>query len=806
MRDHARAVIIGGGVGGASIAYHLAALGWTDTVLVERDQLTSGSTFHSAGLVGQLRSSVTLTTMMMYSVELYRRLGQETGHDVGWHEVGSLRLASSPERVEELRRQQGWAQTFGLPLQYVSTAEALDRFHGLFDPTGVLGAVWLPTDGWLNPSDLTAALAAGARARGVEIATQTRVTGIGVEERDGRRRVVHVDTDRGRITCEVVVNAGGMYAHEIGRLAGVDVPLVPMAHQYAITRPRVPIPGDLPTMRDPDRLVYVREEVGGLVMGGYERDPDPWCADGAIPTDFNNRLLAPDWDRFLPLSDAAAGLVPCLADAEVHQLVNGPEAFTPDGEFILGESDVAGFFVAAGFCAHGIAGAGGNGKVMAEWIVGGEPPMDLWKMDIRRFGEQYRSRRYCVARTDEIYRTYYDIVYPNHERTAGRPLRLTPLYDRHVELGAAFGEKSGWERVNWYASNERAEHEHLRPRGWAGRHWSTAIVTEHLATRRSAALFDESSFSKIDVSGRGAIGFLQHLCANDIDRPIGAVTYTSMLNSRGGIECDLTVTRLSADQFLIVTGTAFGRHDRSWIERHAPTDGSVAVRDLTSAMGCIGLWGPNARTILAEVCDDDLSFGYLRARRVTVADAPCWALRVTYVGELGWELYPASEYVPRVWDALMAAGGPHGLVPGGYRAIDSLRLEKGYRVWGSDITSETDPISAGLGFAVRMETSFLGRDALDPNGSADRLCCLVLDDPRSVALGNEPVKRGDTVVGRVTSGGLGFEVGLSIAYAWLPAALSEPGTRLVVEVFGIEVGAEVRSDPLYDPKGERLRT
>lgn len=805
MRDHARAVIIGGGVGGASIAYHLAALGWTDTVLVERDQLTSGSTFHSAGLVGQLRGSVTLTSMMMYSVELYRRLGEETGHDVGWHEVGSLRLASSPARVEELKRQQGWAQTFGLPLEYLSTGEALDRFHGLFDSRDVLGAAWLPTDGWLNPSDLTSALAAGARARGVEIATRTKVTGIGVTSTGGRRRVTHVDTDRGRITCEVVVNAGGMFAHEIGRLAGVDVPIVPMAHQYAIARPRVPVPADLPTMRDPDRLVYFREEVGGLVMGGYERDPDPWCVDGSIPGDFNNRLLAPDWDRFLPLSDAAATLVPSLADAEVRQLVNGPEAFTPDGEFILGESDVAGFFVAAGFCAHGIAGAGGNGKVMAEWIVGGEPPMDLWRMDIRRFGEHYRSRPYCLARTTEIYRTYYDIAYPNHERSAGRPLRVTPLYERHAALGAVFGEKSGWERVNWYASNERHEHEHLRPRGWAGEHWSTAIVTEHLATRRSAALFDESSFSKIEVAGPGAVAFLQRLCANDVDRPAGTVTYTSMLNSRGGIECDLTVTRLGIDQYLIVTGTAFGRHDRSWIARHAPSDGSVLVRDATSELGCLGLWGPNARTILRSMCDDDLSFGYMKARRVTVGDAPCWALRVTYVGELGWELYPPTEFTARVWDALIAAGSQHGLVPAGYRAIDSLRLEKGYRVWGADITSDTDPISAGLGFAVRMETTFLGRDRLSPSGSGDRLCCLVLEDPRSVALGNEPVMHGGEVVGRVTSGGLGYELGVSIAYAWLPVALAGTGTRVSVDVFGVAVGAEVRPDPLYDPAGTRLR-
>ena len=424
------------------------------------------------------------------------------------------------------------------------------------------------------------------------MATTTRVTGIEVVERSGRRHVTGVVTDRGRIDCEIVVIATGMYSHEIGRLAGIEVPVVPMAHQYAITRPRSPVPSTLPTMRDPDRLVYFREEVGGMIVGGYERNPDPWCPAGSIPADFNNRLLDPDWERFAPLADAGQQVVPALVDADVVQLVNGPEAFTPDGEFILGESDVAGIFVAAGFCAHGIAGAGGVGRVIAEWIVGREPPMDLWKMDVRRFGPQYASRGYCVTRTDEIYRTYYDIAYPNHERRAGRPLRTPPAYARHAELGAEFGEKSGWERVNWYASNEDAAHDVLRPRGWAGEHWSTAIVTEALATRATAALFDESSFAKLEVSGPGAGPLLRRLCANRVDKPVGSITYTSMLNPRGGIECDLTVCRLDGERYLLVTGTAFGRHDRSWIERHAPADGSVNVRDVTGAMACLGLWGP----------------------------------------------------------------------------------------------------------------------------------------------------------------------------------------------------------------------
>jgi 4-methylaminobutanoate oxidase (formaldehyde-forming) len=807
MRDRARVVIIGGGVGGTSIAYHLARLGWNDVVLLDRDQLTSGSTFHSAGLVGQLRSSVTLTRMMMYGSDLYRRLADETDHDPGWREVGSLRLASSPARLEELTRQAGWAATFGLPLELISTERALELFHGLFDPAGVLGAVHLPTDGQLNPSGLAMALAAGARRGGVEIATATRVTAIGVVGSRGRRRVEHVGTDQGRIECEVVVNAGGIYSHEIARLAGVDVPIVPMAHQYAITRPHRTVPRDLPTMRDPDRLVYFREEVGGMIVGGYERNPDPWCLAGDIPPTFNNKLLDPDWDRFAPIAEAGQDVVPALVDADVVQLVNGPEAFTPDGEFILGESEVAGFFVAAGFCAHGIAGAGGVGKVMAEWIAGREPPLDLWKMDVRRFGPQYRSRGYCLARTDEIYSTYYDIVYPNHERRAGRPLKTSPAYARHHELGAEFGEKSGWERVNWYRSNEDATLEHFRPHGWAGEHWSTAIVTEHLATRSAAGLFDESSFAKIEVAGPGAAAFLEHVCANHVDRAVGSITYTAMLNSRGGIECDVTVSRLALERFLIVTGTAFGRHDRSWIEHHAPTDGSVTVRDITSSLACFALWGPAARNIVSTVCGDDLTFPYMTARHLTVGDVPCWALRVTFVGELGWELYPAIEYGVRLWDTLLDAGRPFGMVPGGYRAIDSLRIEKGYRVWGSDITSETDPYSAGLGFAVRAGREFLGQAALPASsGGPSRLVCLVLADPRSVALGNEPVRDTEgTVVGRVSSGGLGYSLDRSIAYAWLPAAHAAVGTALSVEVFGEIVHAAVAAEPLFDPAGHRIR-
>jgi glycine cleavage system aminomethyltransferase T/glycine/D-amino acid oxidase-like deaminating enzyme len=799
VKDRARVVVIGGGVGGCAVLYWLTKLGWSDVVLVERSDLTSGSTFHSAGLVGQLRGSLSLTKMMMSSVELYRTLGAEVDLETGWHEVGSLRLASSDERMEELARQAGWAKTFGLPLELVSAGEALRLFPPM-STEGVLGAAYLPTDGYIDPSQLTFALAAGARRGGAEIYTNTRVTGVRVD----RGRVRGVETEKGSIETEIVVNAGGMFAPEIGRLADVTVPIVPFAHEYLVTRP-AGLPLDLPTMRDPTLLVYFRGESGGLVMGGYERHPAPWGLDG-IPPDFNGRLLEEDWDRFQELMENALVRVPMLADAEVVRLVNGPEAFTPDGEFILGPTDVRGFWVASGFCAHGLAGAGGMGKLVAEWIVEGIPSLDVWEMDSRRFGRHYQSRDYTLARSHEIYATYYDVKYPGHEREAGRPLRLSPAYARLEELGAAFGEKSGWERANWFEPNAAAGDESLRPRGWAGRLWSPAIGAEHRATRETAALFDETSFAKIEVSGDGAASFLERLSDNRVARDVGAITYTSMLNEHGGIECDFTVTRLAEDRFRIVTGTAFGQHDLAWIRSHAPDDASVQVEDVTSRFACLGIWGPKSREIL-EPLTGPLDFAYMRSREVAVGFVPCLALRVTYVGELGWELYCASEFGLRLWDEIWEAGRELGLVAGGYRAIDSCRLEKGYRVWGADITPDDTPWEAGLGFAVKLDKGdFIGREALLENQEPERkLACIVLEDPRSVALGSEPVRIDGRIVGRVTSGGYGYTVERSIAYAYVPASNAEVGQPVQVEIFGDWASGEVAAEPLYDPKNERVR-
>jgi len=799
MKASARVVVIGGGVGGCSILYWLTRLGWSDVVLVERAELTSGSTFHSAGLVGQLRGSLSLTRMMMNSVELYRTLGDEVALETGWREVGSLRLASTPERMEELARQSGWAKTFGLPLELISAGEA-QRLFPPMSTEGVLGAAYLPSDGYIDPSQLTFALAEGARRGGAEIYQQTRVSAIPVE----RGQVRGVVTDHGEIEAEVVVNAGGMFAKEVGELAGINVPIVPMAHQYLITKPSG-LPNDMPTMRDPSLLVYFRPESGGLVLGGYERDPAPWSLEG-IPADFNGKLLAEDWPRFEELMENALVRVPTLAEQEVIKLINGPEAFTPDGEFILGPTEVRGLWTAAGFCAHGLAGAGGLGRLVAEWIVEGTPSLDAWQMDSRRFGRAYRAPAYTLARTREVYETYYDIKYPGHERRAGRPLRLSPTYGRLLALGAAFGEKSGWERANWFEPNAARGEESLRPRGWAGRVWSPAIGAEHLACRESAALFDESSFAKIELSGEGAAALVELLCANRVARAVGAITYTSMLNRRGGIECDFTVTRLGEERFRIVTGTAFGQHDLAWIREHAPR--GVMVDDVTSAYACLGLFGPRSREILQPLTATPLDFPYLQARELAVGCVPCLALRVTYVGELGWELYCPTEFGLALWDAIWEPGRALGLVAGGYRAIDSLRLEKGYRVWSSDITPDDTPFEAGLGFAVKLDKGdFIGREALLARQEPERrLCCLVLTDARAVALGSEPVRIDGAPVGRVTSGGYGYSVERSIAYAYLPAERASPGQPVEVEIFGEGVAGEVASEPLFDPQGARIRS
>ena len=811
LPDRARVVIVGGGVGGASVAFHLAELGESDVLVLERDELTSGSTFHSAGLVGQLRADPTLTRMNMYSVELYRRL-QTSEFPIGWTESGGIKLAASTERLEEIRRQISWARTYGLPLHEITPAEVAERFP-LVDLDGVVGACFLDSDGYLDPSQLCYSLANHARSKGVTIRQHTRVVGVGV----AAGRVRSVRTEHGEVECEVVVDCGGMFAAEIGRLAGVRIPLVPLSHQYVVTESiGSRAAGTLPTLRDPDLLVYFRQEVDGLVMGGYERDPAPWTATenayDAIPADFNGRLLAEEWPRFEEIAANAQRRVPALADTGIRRMINGPEAFTPDNEFCLGETEVAGFFVAAGFCAHGIAGAGGIGKVMAEWILTGEPSLDVWHMDINRFGQQYRSPAYTLARTLENYRTYYDIPFPGRQRESARGLRRSPVYGWHRDHGAIFAEKAGWERVDYYEPNAEHARSVPPPSGWAARGWSAAIAAEHLGTRERAGLFDETSFSKLEISGVDAAEFVERVCDNKVARAIGNITYTQALNSRGGIECDFTVTRIDDDVFSVVTGTAFGTHDRAWLQRQARLmDASVRIVDVTGATCCFALWGPRARDILARLTPSDLSneaFPFMTAQELTIGNVPARALRVTFVGELGWELYASSEYGPALWDTLVSAGKPHGLTVAGYRAIDSMRLEKGYRVWGSDLTSETTPYEAGLSFCVKLDKpgGFIGRDALaaaKQAGPTRRLRAIVLDDPTQVVIGSEPVRSGTEIVGRVTSGGPAYTVQASIALAYLPVEIGVD-SAVEIDLFGAWTTGTVRREPLFDPSGERV--
>ncbi len=805
MKSEAQAVIIGGGVAGCSIAYHLTQMGWRDIVLVERSTLTGGSTHRAAGLVGQLRGTYNLTRMIMYSVELYGRLRRETGIDPDWRQVGSLRLASSALRMEEIRRMVAQATAFGLDVELLTPREALELCSVIGD-LDLVGAAYIPTDGRIDPSGLAYALAHAARTRGCEIHTQTGVTRIGV--RNGR--VHDVTTTRGVIRTPVVVCASGVWSWHVGRMIGVTIPIVPIEHHYLLTVP-FGVARDLPIFRDPDLRVYVREEVGGLLVGGYEGNPVP-CGPEPIPPDLDLTKMVPNWDRFETLARNAAIRIPALNDVGIRKLMIGPETFTPDGDFLLGESsEVRGFFAAGG--TPGIAAGGGVGKVMAEWVIEGRPSLDLWRADIRRFGGHYADRSYAATRAVEVYARNYTVHLPLEEFESVRPLHTSPPYPRLAALGAVFGEKAGWERPNWFKVNEAGDPPGPVPGGWIRHNWSPAIAVEHTATRESAGIFDFSSFSKFEVEGLGALRALQWLTDNDLDKPPGAVTYTQMLNPRGGVECDLTVTRLAPDRFFIVTGSAFGVHDFTWIHRHLPEDGSVHARDVTTDLACIGLWGPRAREILREVSDDDLSnnaFPYMTYHTLTVAGVQVRALRVTYVGELGWELYMPIANGLQVWDVLWEAGQPHGLRPVGYRAVDSLRLEKGYRYWSADVTPDYTPYEAGQGFCVKPDRKdFQGREALlrqRQEGLTRKLCCLVLNDRTVHPLGNEPVLAEGRVVSRTTSGGIGYTVQESIAYAYLQTALAEIGTDLAVEVDGRRVPARVEREPRFDPANSRIKT
>jgi 4-methylaminobutanoate oxidase (formaldehyde-forming) len=810
LPTHARAVIIGGGIIGCSTAYHLAKNGWTDTVLLERAKLTSGSTFHAAGLVGQLRTSANITQLLKYSVELYDRLEAETGQATGWKRNGGLRLACNPERLTEIKRQATTAHSFGLEMHLLSPKEAQELWP-VMDIADVVGAAFLPTDGQANPSDIAQALAKGARAAGVKIVEDCPVTAILIEN----GRAVGVATEQGEIRSEVVVNCGGQWAKEIGRMAGVTVPLQSVQHQYLVTEPIEGLPRNLPTLRDPDRLIYFKEEVGGLVFGGYEPNPIPWALDG-IPKGFHFTLLDSDFDHFEPLMEQALVRVPALEKAGVKQLINGPESFTPDGNFILGEApELKGFYVGAGFNAFGIASAGGAGRALAEWIAGGEPPFDLWPVDIRRFGPVHRDEAWVRTRTLEAYARHYTMAWPHEEMESGRPVRVSPLYERLKAQGASFGWKLGWERPNWFAPKGMEPKDQY---SYGRQNWFEAVGAEHRAARKAAALFDQSSFAKFMLIGQDAEASLSWVAANDVSRPSGSLTYTQMLNQRGGIECDLTVARLDEKAYYIVTGTGFATHDLAWIGDQLPENLDAKLVDVTSARAVLSLMGPKSREILAKVTDADVSnaaFPFGTVQEITVAGTPVRALRITYVGELGWELHIPTEAAGAVFDRLMEAGRPKGLVNAGYRAIESLRLEKGYRAWGSDIGPDHTPLEAGLGWAVKLKTNrpFLGREALEAQHRAPlkkRLAGFTVENPDTVLLGRETIFRDGKPVGWLTSGGWGYTVGKWIGYGYVrnPDGVSTEyltSGSYELEVAAERVPAKLHLQPLYDPKNERVR-
>ena len=809
MRDQAQVVVIGGGITGCSIAYHLAEYGLKDVVLVEKGELTSGTTFHSVGLVTQFRTSPADMLLMNYSIRLYNAIKADVGEASGWRQVGSLRLASSPAVLKALQRSVSRARALGLNVEIISPGEALKIFPSMTDAS-LYGAVHIPDDGYLEPNSITTQLAKLARERGVEINTHTLVTGIGL---DCRRGVTEVVTNCGRIKTERVVNAAGQWAPRIAQMVGVNLPIVPLMHQYLITRP-IPghhLPRNTPVVRDPDNLVYLREEVGGFLIGGFEPNPKPWSV-GGVPWEFSQQLLTPEWDLFGPLMEGAMRRCPTLEKAEVIQLVNGPDGFTPDGHYALGPvPGVPGFYVAAGMSINGIAGAGGVGRVLAEWIIEGEPSIDVFELNVRRFGRHLADTAYVTEKVREHYRNYYRLRFPHDEPEWGRPLRTSALFKRLIALGAVFGEKNGWERANYFAPGQPGRRQGADHRSWDRPPYFDQMGREHRAVRESVGVLDMTSFGKLDVRGPGALVLLQRLADNDVDKPVGSLIYTQFLNSAGGIECDVTITRMGEAAFRVTTGTLSTASDLGWIVMHLPDDGSVEVEDVTEACSVISVWGPNSRKALQKTTADlsNEAFPYMTSRVIEMGGVEVRANRVSFAGELGYELVVARDAAVRVWDAVMEAGREFHIMPVGYYALNTLRLEKCFYYWGDDICPSDNPLEANLGFCVKLgKAEFIGREALlrlKEAGPTQKLVPLTLDGDACVLYGGEAVLADGKVVSRVRSGGYGYTIGRNIALAYLPIDLARPGTRLHIESFDRVVPAEVQQAPLFDPKGERVR-
>jgi glycine cleavage system aminomethyltransferase T/glycine/D-amino acid oxidase-like deaminating enzyme len=747
--NQARVVIVGGGIAGCSLAYHLVKLGWRDVVLLERARLTSGTTWHAAGLVGQMRPNRNMTRMSRYGIELYAKLEAETGQATGWKQCGSVNVARTPERMHAYRRQVALARGFGVEMHLISASEAQQRWP-LLRSDDLQGAIWVPHDGKANPADVTQALAKGARQGGARLIEGVRVTGFDI--RNGR--VCGVHTDHGDIACEVVANCAGQWARQVGALAGVTVPLYAAEHFYIVTEPIAGVTPDLPVMRDPDGFIYYKEEVGGLLMGGFEPVAKPWLE--TIPENFEFQLLPEDWDQFEILMGNAIHRTPCLETAPVKMLLNGPESFTPDGNFIIGEApELRNFFVSAGFNSSGIANGGGAGRLLADWIVSGEPPFDVWDVDIRRFGRFHGNVRHLRDRTVESLGLHYAMRWPRQEMVTARPLRRSPLYDRLRDRGAQFGAKMGWERPLYFDLPGAPGPTY----GFGRPTWLPRVELEQRAAREAAALFDMSSFAKLLVQGRDSHVLLQQLCANDISGPVGSITYTGLLNARGGYESDLTVMRLADESFLLITGTAQATRDSDWIVRHVG-DRFVTLADVTGAWSVLGLMGPFAEAVLGCVSPADMSASGLPSgyfREIDLGYARVRATRMSYVGGSGFELHVPVEFAAHVFECLHEAGRTFGLRDAGYYAIDALRIEAGRRAWGAELGPDETPVEAGLMHAVRLDKGdFIGRSAVlaaRQAGVRKRLAIFLVDDPEAWPWGGEGILRDGVPVGEVTSAG-----------------------------------------------------
>lgn len=800
--DRSEIVIIGGGVIGASIAYHLAKRGKTDVTLIERKSLTNGSTWHAAGLVGQLRSSSNLTQLMQMSVATYQTLEDETGYATGWRGVGGLRVASSPQRWEELKRVHTQGKSFGFDVHLVSPSEALELFP-LLNVDGIYGATWTPSDGYVDPNQLTHSFATGARAAGVRIIQNCRVESV---ERQGRR-VTAVLTEQGRIECDVAVNATGMWGAETARLANVNLAVNAVEHQYVVTEKTDGIPRDLPTFRDPDARFYLKPEAGALVVGGWEEGTRAcWRT---IPRDLGPELFAPNHDRFEGLAEGASNRIPVMGELGIRTWVNGPIPFSPDAEPLMGlTEDLDNLFHCCGFSA-GIAAAGGAGRAMANWIVDGDPGMDLWPFDVRRFGAPHNIPAVLDQLSIESYGHYYDVAFPNRPSHPPRGQRRSAVYDRLRERGGVFGNKFGYERANYFVPGQLDATEELtfgRSQAWE------YVAAEHRAVRETVGVVDQSSFSKFMIRGPGALPLLQKVAGADIDMAVGKIAYTQLLNKQGGIEADVTITRLGDERFYFVTGSGFGRHDVTFLLQHAPDDGSVLIDDVTSAFGVLNVCGPLAREVVQSLSHDDFSnkaFPYMSARETHVGWAPTIALRATYVGELGWEMHIPSEYVRDAYDKILAAGEEHGIRDVGYRAIETLRLEKQFLAWAGDIRSDNNPYEAGLGFAVKLaKPDLLAGPVLrrvKEAGPSKKLCWFSADIDAVMHGGEMVVHLPTGTQASVRSAGYGHTVGRSIFSAYLPTEVATE-TDFLVEVANVRYPVTRHDAPLYDASGARIRS